>query len=55
MPLGRETENYKSKFNESDFSAQMLLLEVKWMSYLLTMKNKKLTSSRISHSYITMS
>lgn len=55
MPLGRETENYRSKFNENDFSVQMLLLEVKRMSYLLAMKNKKIMSYHISHSYITMS
>lgn len=41
MPLGTETGNYKPKVNENDLSAQMLLLEVKGMSYLQVMKNNK--------------
>lgn len=56
MSLGREAVNYKPKVNENDFSAQMLLSEVKRMSYLLVMKNKQeIKSVLISHSYFSMS
>lgn len=41
MPLGRKPGNYKPKVNENDLSAQMLLSEVRRMSYLLAMKNKQ--------------
>lgn len=56
MPLGREAGNYKPKVNENDLSAQMLLSEVKRMSYVLVMKNKqKIKHALISHSYFAMS
>lgn len=52
MPLGREAGNYKPKVNENDLFAQMLLSEVKRMSYVLAMKNKqKIKHALISHSY----
>lgn len=55
MPLGREARNYKPKVNENDLSAQMLLSEVKRMSYVLVMKNKqKIKHALISHSYSAM-
>lgn len=55
MPLGREAGNYQPKVNENDLSAQMLLSEVKRMSYVLGMKNKqKIKHALISHSYFAM-
>lgn len=55
MPLGREAGNYKPKVNENDLSAQMLLSEVKRMSYVLVMKNKqKIKKTLISHSYFAI-
>lgn len=52
MPLGKEVGNYKPKVNENDLYVQMLLLEVKTMSYLLVMKNKqKIRSAPIFYSY----
>lgn len=56
MPLGKETGNYKSKVNENDLYAQVLLSWVKRMSYFLLMKNKqKIKCVAMSHYYFAMS